>query len=93
MRDTNGLLSIVVGEGNATSGNTLADLDWGAASYEINVTTNLVTTNIAFLIYSAQTALYSLEAGFTISSNHEAKSSQINLYVAIRASLSLYLLK
>lgn len=77
MRDTNGLLSIVVGEGNATSGNTLADLDWGAASYEINVTTNLVTTNIAFLIYSAPTALYSLEAGFTISSDVSITTSTI----------------
>ena len=77
MRDTNGLLSIVVGEGNATSGNTLADLDWGAASYEINVTTNLVTTNIAFLIYSAPTALYSLEAGFTISSDGSITTSTI----------------
>ena len=59
--DANGLLSIVVGEGTATSGNTLADVDWGVASYEINVTAG--STDTTFPIYSAPTALYSVESG------------------------------
>jgi len=67
----------------------LADVDWGAASYEINVTTNPGATDVTFPIYSAPTALYSIEAGSAVNSDTATRSAPTEYLYAIALNQTL----